>query len=114
MLVDDAAILVDHLDRDDALGGGLRDAQAGVHVLGDAGGGATQGDQRFTGDRTMFGRLNSQGFGGMRARLRSVAGRSAVGLEYLFPAIVDRPAVTQVLLVQLVFEPAVDSKFGWA
>jgi hypothetical protein len=29
-------------------------------------------------------------------------------LEHVFPALIDRPPVVQILLIKLVFEPAID------
>ena len=42
MLIDHTPVLVDYLDRNDALRCCQRDAKAGIHVLGDARGGAAQ------------------------------------------------------------------------
>ena len=43
VLIDDAAVLVHHLDGDGALRSGQRNGDAGRHVLGNAAGGAAQG-----------------------------------------------------------------------
>ncbi len=44
MLIYNAPVFVDHFDRNDALRGSQRDAEAGIHVLGDARSGATERD----------------------------------------------------------------------
>ena len=55
VLIDDAAVLVHHLDRDDALRSGQRNGDAGGHVLGDGAGGAAQRLQFFAAAGSMAG-----------------------------------------------------------
>ena len=104
VLVDDAAVFVHHLDGDDALRSGQRDGDAGVHVLGDFGGDAAQGLDVFGG--------RGRRRGGSRRGARCGRGAAVVRLfEDVFPAFVHGRAVVQVLLIELVFEPAIDAKF---
>src|ERR1039457_3685430 len=49
VLIDDAPVLIHHLDGDGALRGGERNLDAGRHVFGDASGGAAQGQQLLAG-----------------------------------------------------------------
>ena len=93
--VDDAPVLVDHLDRDDALRGGDRDRQAGGHVLDDAGGGAAERDDLVVGG--CFRRRGDGESGGQ-------------GFEEFLPLLVYFLAVVAKLLAQLVFEPAIDPR----
>ena len=72
VLIDDAAVLVHHLDRDDALRSGQRNGHAGAHILGDLGGDAAQGLELRAGGR---GGLR----GGKRARGRGDHGDCPLG-----------------------------------
>ena len=115
VFVENAAILVNHLDWHHALRRRQRDAEAGVHVLGDASRRTAQRHKRFTSYRLMLGN------GRQRRRRRLIVGAvfrssgaiprscGAVGLEDFLPAFVDRLAIVQILLIQLVFEPTVDT-----
>ena len=106
VLVDDAAVLVHHLDGDGALRGGQGNGHAGAHVLGDLGGDAAEGLGAFLGDL--------RGWGGRRGRGAWRRGdvASPVGhvLEDVLPAFVYSGAVVQILLIQLIFEPTIDTQ----
>src|ERR1017187_7426741 len=108
VLVDDAPVLVHDLDGDGALGSGEGDGEGGRHVLGDAGGGASQQLEGFA-----F-QLRGRGPGarGRGARFAR-GGWVAVGfVEEELPGVVDGGAVAEVLGVELVFEPAIDAQIG--
>ena len=63
MVIDELAILLDHLDGNDALGSGERDANARVHVAGNRAGRSTQWLQFLA-----RGRLDGMDLGGWRRR----------------------------------------------
>ena len=108
MLVDDASIFVDHLYRHHTLRSCQRDAEAGVHIFGDARGCATQRHQSLAGHGLMF--WNGQRRSTILERdpwllrrvwlmlqVRSVSGRwrtrlwgtATVSIEDFFPTFVD-------------------------
>ena len=112
VLIDNAPVFVHHFDGDGALRRGERNCHTGRHIFGDAPGGAAQGQQLLGGPCFQRGDCRRQG-GGSDSCGR---GRSAVGgwaglFEYVLPAFIDSGTVVQVLLIQLVFEPAIDAHF---
>ena len=110
VLVDDAAVFVDNFDGDGALRGSQRHGQAGFHVLSHPGRCAAQRDKLFRGSQFDRGRRR-RAFRRRAFRHRSISGRGML-LEDRLPTLVDRSAVVQVLLIELVLEPAVDIHFG--
>ena len=119
MLVHDAPVLVDHFHRNDALRSSQRNAQAGIHVLGDARGCAAEGNQllvRAGGAASGNGGRGAPfGIGGcVGVPLPLQRSGPAIRFKNFRPAIVYRFAIVQILLIQLVFEPTVDTKLGRA
>src|ERR1035437_3673659 len=102
-LIDDAPVLVHHLPGDGALRGGERNGDAGRHVFGDPSGGAAQRQQLLAGC--------GFGDGDLEGCCRGAVGQWAGLFEYVLPAFIDGGTVVQVLLIQLVFEPAIDAHF---
>ena len=112
VLIDDAAVLFHHLDGDSALGGSERNKHAGAHILGNASGGPAQCLKLLAGGR-LDGRGGGYGHGRGRGGWMSSVGAVAVrGFKYVLPAFVDGGAVVQILLIELVFEPAIDAQIG--
>ena len=98
MLIDDAAVLVDDLNRDDALGGRQRHGEAGLHILCDPRGRAANWNK-------LLGRAHVDGRSGLASR--PITG-SCVVFENALPALVDGAVVVQILLIKLVFQPTID------
>ncbi len=93
VMIDDAPVLVDHFDRNGALRSRDRNGQARVHVFGDP--------RRRPPQRRHF-------FPGLGRQRRWMPISPRV-FKHVFPAVVHRPVVVQILLVKLVFEPAIDA-----
>ncbi len=95
VLVDDAAVLVHHLDGDGALRGGQGNGDAGGHVLGDFAGDAAQGLKLFARQRLRRGGGVALGRCGRGSRRREAVGL----LKNVLPAFVHGGAVVQILLI---------------
>jgi hypothetical protein len=119
LLIYELAVFVEHTDLDYALGGRRGNGEAGHHVFGDLGRDASEWGQ-FLVRGYGYGRERKLGCG--RGYVRGVAvlrrcavargcrgGGVAIGVEDLFPALVDVLLVVEVGLVQLFFEPAIDA-----
>src|ERR1019366_3907815 len=105
VLIDDAPVFIHHLDGDGALRGSERNGGPGRHVCGNAAGGAAQGQQLLAGSG------RGRGDGDLWGCCRGAVGQWAGLFEYVLPAFIDGGTVVQVLLIQLVFEPAIDAHF---
>jgi len=107
-LINQAPVLVDHLHWHRPLAGRDRHGQARRHVLGDAQGRSAQFDQLIARGCHRRDGCFSDGCDGHGSIGRS---RIAVRFKYLLPIGIDGLPVVEVLVIQLVFEPAINTGF---